>query len=182
MTRERRPSDYMEIFLEPGEFQFTTDPDVRFRTLLGSCVALTMWHPKRRCGAMCHYLLPSRGKARSGGELDGRYGDEAYLLFLNECARHFTNPAHYEIKLFGGGDMFPTIDKSQDMSIGKKNIAAGLALLEHFGLPLKAHHVGGIGHRVIMLDVWDGAVWVKHQTPGCAPAHPQSRKKKLVHL
>ena len=63
MTRERRPSDYMEIFLEPGEFQFTTDPDVRLRTLLGSCVALTMWHPKCRYGAMCHFLLPSRGRS-----------------------------------------------------------------------------------------------------------------------
>lgn len=179
MKRERRPSDYMEIFLEPGEFQFTTDADIRLRTLLGSCVALTMWHPQRRYGAMCHFLLPSRGQARKT-ELDGRYGDEAYLMFLNECARHYTNPAHYEIKLFGGGDMFPAIDKAQGMSIGQRNITAGLELLQHFGLPLKARHVGGIGHRVIMLDVWDGAVWVKHQTVISPPVTPRSKTNKVV--
>ena len=158
----------MEIFLDPGEFQFTTDPDIRLRTLLGSCVALTMWHPKRRYGAMCHYLLPTRGKARKGA-LDGRYGDEAYLMFLNEATRHNTDPADYEIKLFGGGDMFPGISKFGGPGIGQKNISAGLALLDHFGLSLKARHVGGSGHRVVMLDVWDGSVWVKHQalmTPG----------------
>ncbi|MCC6706017.1 MAG: chemotaxis protein CheD [Gammaproteobacteria bacterium] len=180
MSRERRPSDYMEIFLEPGDFQFTTDPDVRFRTLLGSCVALTMWHPKRRYGAMCHYLLPTRGKDNRS-DLDGRYGDEAYLMFLRECARHYTNPAHYEIKLFGGGDMFPAIDKARDMSIGQKNIAAGLALMDHLGMQFKARHVGGVGHRVVMLDVWDGAVWVKHQVPAPSPTPSRPRKKKVVH-
>ncbi len=179
MTRERRPSDYLEIFLEPGEFHFTTDRDIRLRTLLGSCVALTMWHPKQRYGAMCHFLLPSRGNMRKE-QLDGRYGDEAYLMFLNECARHYTNPAHYEIKLFGGGDMFPAIGKAQGMSIGQKNISAGLALLEHFGLPLKAQHVGGTGHRVIMLDVWDGTVWVKHQTAVPPPVAPRAQKKKVI--
>ena len=156
----------MEIFLEPGEFHFSSDPDICIRTLLGSCVAMTMWHPRRHLGAMCHYLLPSRGQAAKH-ELDGRYGDEAYLMFLKEATRHRSNPEEYEIKLFGGGNMFPDIAtrRGADLGIGEKNVKAGVALLEHFGLPLKAHHVGGAGHRVIMLDVWDGAVWVKHQTP-----------------
>ena len=64
MALERRPHDYMEYFLHPGEFQFTDDPDTRFRTLLGSCVAMTLYHPKRRIGGMSHYLLPTRGAKR----------------------------------------------------------------------------------------------------------------------
>jgi len=158
-----RPADeYMEVFLQPGEFHFATDPDTRIRTLLGSCVAMTMWHPRRRFGAMCHYLLPSRG-ARRGPTLDGRFGDEAYLMFLNEAVRHHTDPSEYEIKLFGGGDMFPTVRNRP--AIGRQNVAAGMELLKLHGQPIKARHVGGKGHRVVMLDVWDGGVWVKHQIP-----------------
>lgn len=178
MPHKRRPHEYMEIFLEPGEFHFTTDPDSRIRTLLGSCVAMTMWHPRRRWGAMCHYLLPTRSKAAKC-ELDGRYGDEAYLMFLKEVARHRTNPEEFEIKLFGGGNMFPEITacRGQDLSVGEKNIQAGIALLEHFGLPIKACNVGGAGHRVVMLDVWDGNVWVKHQTPAPPCAAPTAEMR-----
>ena len=155
-----RPADeYLEIFLQPGEFHFTEDPDTRVRTLLGSCVAMTMWHPRLRYGAMCHYLLPTRGNRRVR-KLDGRFGDEAYLLFLAAAAQHDTDPNDYEIKLFGGGDMFPSVRNKP--AIGHQNVHAGLALLERHGQPVKARHVGGKGHRIVMLDAWNGAVWVKH--------------------
>jgi chemotaxis protein CheD len=158
----RAASEYLEYFLQPGEFQFSDDPDVRLRTLLGSCVAITMWHPRRRYGAMCHYMLPTRG-ARRTGELDGRFGDEAYLMFLREAVRHGTDPNEYEIKVFGGGDMFPTVAKAGRLGIGKQNVVAGIELLALHGQPIKARHVGGEGHRVVMFDLWDGNVWVKHQ-------------------
>ena len=159
----RKASEYFEYFLQPGEFQFSDDPDVRMRTLLGSCVAMTMWHPVRRYGGMCHYMLPTRG-ARRTGELDGRFGDEAYLMFLNEAIRFGTDPNEYEIKLFGGGDMFPSVNKSDNrQAIGKQNVQAGLGILALHGQPVKASHVGGEGHRIVMFDLWDGSVWVKHQ-------------------
>lgn len=160
----QRPShEYLEIFLQPGEFHFSDDPDVRLRTLLGSCVAMTMWHPRRRYGAMCHYLLPTRVTRQAGDELDGRFGDEAYTLFRREAARVGTEPNDYEIKIFGGGDMFPNVRKVARDGIGQQNIAAALGLLESHRHPVKARHVGGQGHRVVMLDVWDGTAWVKHQ-------------------
>jgi chemotaxis protein CheD len=158
----RAPSDYFEYFLQPGEFQFSEDPDVRMRTLLGSCVAMTMWHPKRRCGAMCHYLLPSRG-ARRTRELDGRFGDEAYLLFLRAAVGANADPGEFEIKIFGGGNMFPTIDKGGKLAIGEQNVNAGMGLLALHGQQVKASHVGGDGHRIVMFDLWSGDVWVKHQ-------------------
>ncbi len=35
----------MDIFLQPGELYFG-DSDTCIRTVLGSCVSLTFWHPK----------------------------------------------------------------------------------------------------------------------------------------
>ncbi len=164
----RSASEYFEYFLQPGEFQFSDDPDVRMRTLLGSCVAMTMWHPQRRFGAMCHYMLPTRGSRRTP-ELDGRFGDEAYLMFLKESVRVGTDPNDYEIKLFGGGDMFPAVNKTGKSAIGQQNVTAGLGILALHGQPVKASHVGGEGHRIVMFDLWDGSVWVKHQ-PKTEPA------------
>ncbi len=155
----RPAAQYLEIFLQPGEFHFTDDPDTRLRTLLGSCVAMTMWHPRLRYGAMCHYLLPTRA-ARKAGSLDGRFGDEAYLMFLSAAVRHHSDPNDYEIKLFGGGDMFPSVRNKP--AIGHENLRAGFELLKLHGQAVKARHVGGNGHRIVMLDAWNGAAWVKH--------------------
>ena len=52
----------IEIFLQPGDFYFG-DRDTRIRTLLGSCVSITMWHPRLHVGGMCHFMLPERGLA-----------------------------------------------------------------------------------------------------------------------
>ena len=54
-----RLSDLIDIFLQPGEY-FVADAGYQIRTMLGSCVSITLWHPKSRIGAMSHFLLPSR--------------------------------------------------------------------------------------------------------------------------
>ena len=38
-------ADARKIFLDPGHFVFA-EPGTHIHTLLGSCVAITMWHPK----------------------------------------------------------------------------------------------------------------------------------------
>lgn len=155
------PSEYTEIFLQPGEFHFGA-AETRIRTLLGSCVAITMWHPIRRLGGMCHYLLPTRQEGVSQ-DLDGRYGDEAILLFLRAIDERETAPRDYQVKVFGGGNMFPALAKGKAMEVGVRNIALATEVLGQMGCSVVAQHVGDIGHRTIIFDVWSGDVWVKHQ-------------------
>lgn len=147
-----------EVFLQPGEFYFG-DADTRIRTLLGSCVSFTAWHPQRRIGAMCHYMLP--GRRGQITELDGRYGNEAVLWFLQEAVDHGTNPEDYEIKFFGGGDMFERIAGGKQ-SIGKLNTVLGLDMLQSLGHRIVARHVGGSGHRHVIFDVGSGDVWCRY--------------------
>lgn len=154
------PSDFLlEIFLQPGDFYFG-DRETRIRTLLGSCVAITMWHPRLHIGGMCHYMVPRRGESGTG-EPDGRYADEAMHLFLKEIQRSGTRPRDYHVKLFGGGNMFPETYKQEQEMIGSKNALAGLELLEAHGFAIKAQSLGGVGHRNVIFDVWSGDVWVK---------------------
>ncbi len=155
------PPEIIDIHLGPGEFYFGAAP-TRIRTLLGSCVAITLWHPAQRLGGMCHYMLPSR--RTSAGRLDGRYADEAMQLFLLEAARRNTRAQDYQVKLFGGGNMFPDSPKTAaGISVADSNVSAAHMLVQRHRLQLSAQDLGRSGHRQVVFDICSGHVWVRHQ-------------------
>jgi len=160
----KKPPHVMEIFLQPGDCWFG-DERTRIRTLLGSCVAITLWHPQRRIGGMCHFMLPSRSRP-AGAAADGRYADEAMEVLLREIHQAGTAPREFEAKLFGGGRMFhhPYCDGKPcyAMQVHDRNVSAGQSLVACHGFRLKAEHLGGQGHRQVIFDIWSGHVWMKH--------------------
>ena len=157
----------LEIFLQPGELYFG-EGRTRVRTLLGSCVAIAVWHPGLKIGGLCHYMLPGRG-AHHGAHhaLDGRYANEAMLLFLRDMRAAGTRPQEYEAKLFGGGRMFAH-DPQQGsparpgcLDVSCKNVLRGRELVRQHGLRLKAEHLGGEGHRNVLFEIWSGDAYLK---------------------
>jgi chemotaxis protein CheD len=163
MALLQKPSHVIEIFLQPGELWFG-DKHTRIRTLLGSCVAITLWHPRRCIGGMCHYMLPARVRG-AGKPLDGRYGDEALELLTREIRAAHSHPHEYEAKLFGGGHMFQHVlgsEKNCGIQVPGRNIAAGRELVRRHGFMVKAEQLGGRGHRQVVFDIWSGHAWVKH--------------------
>lgn len=146
-----------DVFLEPGDFHFGGG-HCRISTLLGSCVSITLWHPELHIGGMCHYIL---GERRRSGDmpLDGRYGAEAFELFLQHVAAAGTRPRDYQAKLFGGGNMFED-GPAGSINIGRRNIELGRRLLAEHEIPLVAEHVGGNGRRKLHFDLWSGDVWL----------------------
>jgi len=154
------PEGILEIFLGPGDLYFG-DRDTRIRTLLGSCVAVTLWHPRARLGGMCHFVVPTRPKGGIRHELEGRYADEALALLFAEIRTTATCPEEYEVKMFGGGSQFAEFS-GHAMDVAARNVDAGLELLKYHGLALTSMHLGGTGHRQVVLDVWSGDVWLRH--------------------
>jgi chemotaxis protein CheD len=148
-----------DINLAPGEFYFG-GAYTRIHTLLGSCVAITMWQPQKRIGGMCHYLLPSRGGNQRLAQ--GFYADEAVNMFLGEVRNAKTKPSEYEVKVFGGGNMFEDYgNASHRISVPQNNITAGCQLLKQHGFTVKAKDLGGPFYRKIFLELWNGDVWVQ---------------------
>lgn len=164
----RKPAHTIEIFLQPGEYYFG-DRQTRMRTLLGSCVSITLWHPELLIGGMCHYMLPERSGRRRTAP-DGKYADEAFWLLLREVERSGTALHEYEVKLFGGGNMFPSSRRCRTDHIGLKNAQFGKHLVNRHGLRVKAENLGGIGHRTVIFDIWSGHVWVKQFKQNMASA------------
>jgi len=157
MTGKHGGHHPMEIFLQPGEY-FIGDARHRVRTLLGSCVSITIWHPHLRIGAMSHFLLPTRGRSRPV-KPDARYGDEALWLMLRELAERGVPQTQCQAKIFGGGDMFPQHSRDDQINVGKKNGITARLLLTACGIPIVSESLFGVGHRNIVFDISTGHVW-----------------------
>ena len=144
-----------EIYLQPGEIHYGGG-DVMVTTLLGSCVAIVIWHERLHVGGMCHFMLPSRAAVVSG-QWDGRYADEALAIFKKEITKQRTPPKDYRVAVFGGGDMFPSIVGS-GLDVGPRNVRAGHKLLRLHGFVIHQEDVGGIGHRRVRFNLLNGEV------------------------
>lgn len=163
----RKPLHVVEIFLQPGDLYFG-DRDTRIRTVLGSCVSLTFWHPALLVGGMCHYMLPNRSQEQRGigkQTLDGRYADEAIEMLIKEIDSVGVPHREYQVKLFGGGNMFPE-HSSPVNNVGIRNVDTARNLVTRHGFNCVAEHLGGDGHRNVIFDIWSGHVWVKHAVIG----------------
>jgi len=154
----------IEIFLQPGDL-FVADSDYQIRTILGSCVSITLWHPATRTGGMSHFLLPTRGAAAKGHELDGRYGDEALQQMIYELTRSGVPPSQCQAKIFGGGNMFPDQCHAGAINVGQRNGEAARAMLTQHGIPIISESLFGVGHRQIIFNVSNGDVWANQVRP-----------------
>jgi chemotaxis protein CheD len=154
------------IFVNLGEVYFGQG-DLQVETLLGSCVAITLWHPARHFGGLCHFVLPERRHAprvdANGEPLheapDGRYGDEALSRLLEQVRQHRTRIADYTVKVFGGGNVLglpPTKTR-----IGQANADFALDILRQHHIPVTAQDVAGEGYRYLRFDLNNGDVWVR---------------------
>ncbi|MFT3850961.1 MAG: chemotaxis protein CheD [Propionivibrio sp.] len=154
------PEDTETVVLRPGDIHFGGG-NTRISTLLGSCVSITLWHPHKRIGGMCHYMMAGRSRPLDGAghELDGRYATEAFAFFLLHIERTDTRPSEYQAKLFGGANMFGGKPDTR-FDVGKSNIEFARQLLVSHQIPLVAEHIGGSGRRKLHFDLWSGNVWL----------------------
>lgn len=135
----------------------------KVRTLLGSCVAVTVWHPVLHLGGMCHFLLPTRTR-QPDQPRDGRYGDEALELMVEAMQRNGTAPGHYEAHLYGGADTIP--DRAGvKFNVGERNIEQGWSLIEQYGFALVGVDVGDHVPRTVCLNLADGVVEMRRGDP-----------------
>lgn len=152
------------IYLAPGACFFGDDRH-RVRTLLGSCVAVTFWHPASGVGGMSHIMLPSRGpwgaryQPAEKCEEGCRYADGAIAHMLRWLKRRGLAPRDVQVKVFGGGK---TLAQNEPIyTVGERNIEAVTTLLKQLGFEVRSADLGGIGHRVLVFDLATGHVWVK---------------------
>lgn len=144
------------LSIHPGEWYFGVEYE-RLHTVLGSCVALVVWHPQLKIGGLCHYLLPASATSKRGQSNDCRYADNA-LAQMKKSMMAYGHLADYQISIFGGGDMFAF---NAPQSIGMSNIAYARQWLMQEKLQLHQTDVGGSISRSVVLIVPTGEIQIK---------------------
>ncbi|NDY95345.1 chemotaxis protein CheD [Wenzhouxiangella limi] len=166
------------IVLSPGELFFGRAP-AAVRTLLGSCVAVTLWHPQMRCGGMCHYLLGRRTGQASGetAKAPGYYATSAIEFLADRVRAAGGRPEAFEAKVFGGGQMFDeSLVAASPLDVAADNVTIGLELLKREGFRVSAADTGGQRHRKVLLDLGSGEVWVQYGQRFSAPVALKGRR------
>ncbi len=146
------------LHLLAGQLYFGNTAE-RVHTLLGSCVAITLWNPTRRIGGMCHFLLPSRHRAPGTGR-DGRFGNESLEMLVEALLKAGTRPQDYQVNLYGGADTLPDMN-GHKFNVGERNIEQGWTLIDHYGFVLQDVDVGDHVPRNVSMTFHDGQVQMR---------------------
>jgi chemotaxis protein CheD len=147
-------SHIRNIFLKPGEVVMAYEPSL-VSSVLGSCVAVTMFFPGRRIGAICHAMLPDSG----GRNNDLRYVDSA-LRHIYQKMRE-SGAAHPVVKLFGGAQVLDIGSyASEKRTVGEQNVAQAEMVLAGLGLDIAARDTGGIQGRKLYFCTRSGDVFL----------------------
>lgn len=162
----------MSVLLQPGEY-VVAGRGHRLQTLLGSCVSITLWHPRLLVGAMSHFLLAER-PGRPSKTLDARYASESTALMLAALHRRGVRAQECQAKLFGGGNMFP-LHSREEPGVGERNGQAARQLMHLHGIEIVSESLFGIGHRSIIFDIESGDVWSRQVAPAERPRPEHQR-------
>lgn len=126
----------------------------RFRTLLGSCVGLTLHDRQARVGGMAHILLAES----AGGEFPpGKYVDTALPELIRLIQAQTRAGVNLVADIAGGADMFDTRGAA---SVGALNIAAIDNALHRSSIPVRSRTCGGNRGRWMTLDIATGVVTI----------------------
>ena len=145
-----------------GQFLITSVPAL-LTTVLGSCIAVCLWDKENHIGGINHYLLPGTPDDDTG---DPTRGMAATHMLVRSMLNRRVKLENLEAKVFGGCN---SLYKSSDVfRIGKRNSEIAFEILDHYGIPVAAQHVGGGHGRKIVFNTATGKVRMRLLTQTAA--------------
>ncbi len=123
--------------------------------VVGSCIALTLYHPRSGIGALAHIVLP---KSLDRNGKPGKFVDTAVPHMLDTLAKKGADTAGLVAKIFGGASMF---GPRRPIQIGDENMQAVTELLKQLSIRIAGEHLGGSKGRRITFDCQTGQVTVE---------------------
>src|SRR5919199_6334410 len=122
---------------------------------LGSCVAICLWDPASRVGAMAHVVLPG---ADPSGAPNPKFARSAVPALVSLMQREGAgpDPRQYVARLAGGAQVLAIGGTRQLPRIGEQNAIAVREALEAAGVPIEASELGGTRGRSVWFDPREG--------------------------
>lgn len=130
-------------------------------TVLGSCVSIALFDQKQHFGGLNHFMLPKAGVNRTVTQDDeGRFGDYAIELLINEMLKMGANHSDLRAKVFGGANVLNTGSGKLNMT-GINNANFALQYLATEKIPVLVNDTGGIFPRKIFFHPLTSKVYLK---------------------
>lgn len=143
-----------EIAVGMGQSLFAGEP-ARLTTILGSCVAVTLYSPRRQLGMLSHIVLPqSKGNIKN----PAKFADTAVPHMLSTLESRGIQLRELTAKLVGGACMFG--NSVTCMQIGETNVQALDEALRTAGIHVAGRDVNGTIGRRICFDLATGSITV----------------------
>ena len=158
-------ADLLAVHLKPSELVICREP-CEVTTVLGSCVAVTMFSPRLGLAAICHAMLPAPGQGWCAG--DKSHDPHKYVCFAipamaAEFKRAGARPPEIQVKMFGGANLIGRhVNRECPNCVGPANVRMARLLLGEEKLCLAAVDVGGCRGRKIVFNTASGRVLHKH--------------------
>ncbi len=137
-----------------GEYAIARAPGEMVALGLGSCVAVCLYDPVQKLGALAHVMLPD-SKVTKNLSNPAKFADLAIPLVLAEMEKRGASTDRLIVKIVGGAHMFAPINKDRE-DIGRRNVAAVEEALAKAGLSPAAKSVGGSSGKSISFDLDTG--------------------------
>ncbi len=154
--REGIDGHIRNVYLKPGEVIVSRHP-ILISTILGSCIAVTMFSPAKKIGAICHAMYP----CNPTGTPNVHYVDSAIYYVFNKMME-YTGKSDLIVKLFGGARVLAGGEYVGDrMAVGEQNISQAKKTLADLGLAIATSDIGGLRGRKLLFSMKTGDIYLR---------------------
>lgn len=139
------PLELRRLTVAQGDSLASTDPNVLFTTVLGSCVAVCLHDGRAGVGGMNHFLLADPPvMANEDVRLLNRYGVHSMELLINAMLQRGATRRNLKARVYGGATMRQGLG-----DIGNANILFARRFLDNEKIPILGEDVAGVSARRI---------------------------------
>lgn len=142
----------------------SADSQQELFTVVGSCVAVTLYDSKNHIGGLVHIVLPGRRVSRREGDRNAYYADTGVPLLVEEMVKAGAQKKYLVANVIGGSSQHTNYEEN---TIGRRNADVAIAMLKKEDVSIKNENVGGSSGCRIILGVATGKVDVQRSS-----AHP----------
>ncbi len=143
-----------------SDCRYSSQPETTLITYaLGSCIAVSIYDPLLKIGALLHYMLPESSlHGEKAQQNPFMFADSGIAAMLRTLGQKGVNPRRSIVQLAGGARV---MDPAGVFEIGKRNYLAAKKILWKEGLLISAEAVGGEVSRTVRLHLDTGRFMVR---------------------
>jgi chemotaxis protein CheD len=148
-------------YLHPGQILIATQPTA-ITTILGSCISVCLFDPKRQVGGINHFVLPNFA---GRGPTSARFGNVAVENLVDGMLEAGCSRYDLRAMLFGGSHLLRgpegTVERSAAAELGARNAEVARNMLQSARITIVSEDIGGRLGRKLVFYSDDGSYRVK---------------------